>query len=69
MDGFSMFVGKEGLVKNDYNISPSRYIHSGSAEEYKPVKEILKELNDAETKAKAADKNLRKVLKDLGFNK
>lgn len=63
----SMLVGKEEIVKNDYNISPSRYIFIGAEEEYKPVEEILTELVDVEEKAKEADKNLRKVLKELGF--
>jgi len=66
-DGFSKFVNKDELVKNDYNISPTRYIHNGSAEEYKPVEEILGELAEVEDKAKMADKNLQKVLKDIGF--
>jgi type I restriction enzyme M protein len=66
-DGFSKFVGKDKLVKNDYNISPTRYIHNGSAEVYKPVEEILAELTEAEAKVKTVDKNLHKVLKELGF--
>jgi hypothetical protein len=57
------------LPKNDYNISPSRYINLGGTEEYKPVEEILSELAIVEAKAKEADKNLKKVLKDFGFNK
>lgn len=67
IDNFSMFIGKEDAIKNDYNISPSRYIHNGVAEEYKPVEDILVELADVEAKAKEADKNLQKVLKKLGF--
>lgn len=67
IDGFSMFVGKDKFIKNDYNISPTRYIHNGSVEEYKPVEEILGELAEVEVKAKEVDKNLQKVLKELGF--
>jgi type I restriction enzyme M protein len=66
-DGFSKFVGKDELVKNDYNISPTRYIHNGRAEVYKPIEEILVELTEAEAKVKTVDKNLHKVLKELGF--
>lgn len=67
IENFSLFVGKDELIKNDYNISPSRYIHLGGVEEYKPVKDILSELKEVEVKAKTADKNLHKVLKGLGF--
>lgn len=67
IENFSMFVSKDEIVKNDYNISPSRYIHLAGTEEYKPVEEILAELAEVEAKVKEADKNLRKVLKELGF--
>jgi len=67
IENFSVFVSKEELAKNDYNISPSRYIHLGGTEEYKPVEEILSELAEVEAKAKEADKNLQKVLKELGI--
>jgi len=62
-----MFVSKSDIVKNDYNISPSRYIHLGGLEEYTPVEDILSELVEVEAKAKEADKKLQKVLKELGF--
>lgn len=68
IENFSRFVGKDELVKNDYNISPSRYIHLGGIEEYKPIEEILSELAAVEARAKVADKNLQKVLKELGFD-
>lgn len=67
IDNFSMFIDLKDSIKNDYNISPSRYIHLGGIEEYKPVEDILIELAEVEIKAKNADKNLQKVLKELGF--
>jgi type I restriction enzyme M protein len=67
IENFSMFVGKDETVKNDYNLSPSRYIHLGGVEEYEPIKDILNDLAEVEEKAKEADKNLQKVLKELGF--
>jgi len=33
----SRIVSKEEIVKNDYNISPSRYIHTGDAQEIRPL--------------------------------
>ena len=67
VENFSMFASKADIMKNDYNISPSRYIHLGGVEEYEPVEDILSELVEVEAKAKEADKNLQKVLKELGF--
>jgi type I restriction enzyme M protein len=67
VDNFSMFVSLKDVIKNDYNISPSRYIHLGGVEEYVPVEDLLKELAEVEAKAKEADKNLQRVLNELGF--
>jgi type I restriction enzyme M protein len=67
VESLSLFISKADAVKNDYNISPSRYIHLGGVEEYVPVEDILVELTEVEAKAKEADKNLQKVLKELGF--
>ena len=53
------------LQENDYNISPSRYIHTADAETYRPLAEIVQELDEAEAEAKAADRELRKILKKL----
>lgn len=67
VEKFSQFVSKEEVVKNDYNISPSRYIFVGMEEEYRPIEEILVELKEVEEEAKKADKELRGVLKELGY--
>ena len=36
----SRIVSREEIAKNDFNISPSRYIHTGEADEYRPIAEI-----------------------------
>src|SRR5439155_10849464 len=41
---FAKVVTREQVAKEDYNISPSRYIHVGDAEIYRPIKEILEDL-------------------------
>ena len=66
-DKLSRKVALAELQKNDYNLSPSRYIHTADAETYRPLEEIVQELNEAEAEAKKADKELRKVLKNLGI--
>lgn len=62
----SRIVDHAELKKNDYNISPSRYIHTGDAETYRPIAEIVEELNVIEAEAKETDNALREILKQLG---
>jgi len=62
----SRIVDHAELKKNDYNISPSRYIHTSDAETYRPIAEIVEELNAIELEAKETDEALRKILKQLG---
>jgi len=63
----SRIVDHAELKKNDYNISPSRYIHTSDAESYRPIAEIVDELDVIEAEAKDTDKALRKILKQLGI--
>jgi len=67
VENFSACISKSEIIKNDYNISPSRYIYVGETKEYIPVETLLAELAEVEMKAKEADLNLKKVLRELGF--
>lgn len=62
----SRIVDHAELKKNDYNISPSRYIHTGDAETYRPITEIVEELNIIEAEARKTDKALREILGKIG---
>ncbi len=62
----SRFVDHAELAKNDYNISPSRYIHTSDAETYRPIAEIVEELNVIEVEARGTDKALREILEKIG---
>ena len=64
---FSLVVDKTEIARNDYNISPSRYIHTADGEEYRPIAEILEELNALEEEAKTTDAALKAVLQKLGY--
>jgi type I restriction enzyme M protein len=59
---FSKVVTHEQVAKEDYNISPSRYIHVADAETHRPIVEILEELEALDAEAAAAKAALRKVL-------
>lgn len=65
VEKYSRIVTRDEIAKNDYNISPSRYIHTGAGEEYRPLEEIVEELDALEAEAKETDKALRKILKNL----
>ena len=65
-DKLSRIVDHAELKKNDYNISPSRYIHTSDAETYRPIAEIVEELAVIEKEAKETDKALQQILKQLG---
>ena len=64
--GESRIVGREEIVKNDFNISPSRYIHTGAGEEYRPLAEIAQGLRDLDDEAKLTSGQLDKILSVLG---
>ncbi|RLQ22597.1 SAM-dependent DNA methyltransferase [Seongchinamella sediminis] len=62
----SRIVDHRELKKNDYNISPSRYIHTSDAETYRPIGEIVAELDAIEAEARETDKALREILEKIG---
>ncbi len=66
VEKFARLVDKEDIVKNDYNISPSRYIQINDAETYRPIGEIVEELNMLEEESVEIDKEVKNILKKLG---
>lgn len=62
----SRIVDHTELKKNDCNISPSRYIHTSDAETYRPIAEIVDELDFIEVEARETDKALREILEKIG---
>ena len=63
---FSRIVDQEELARNDFNISPSRYIHTSDAETHRPIADIIKDLDAIEAEAREADRALREILGRLG---
>jgi type I restriction enzyme M protein len=64
---FSRIDTREEIATNDFNISPSRYIHTGEADEHRPIAEIVEELDELEDEAKSTNQSLRTVLKAIGL--
>ena len=61
----SRIVDHAELKNNDYNISPSRYIHTGDAETYRAIVEIVEELKSIEAEACEMDKELKHILEKV----
>ena len=66
VEKYSCIVAREEIAKNDFNISPSRYIHTGAGDEYRPLAEIAQELRDLEGEAMMTSRQLDKLFSSLG---
>ena len=67
VEKYSRIVTREEIAKNDFNISPSRHIHTGAADEYRPLAEIVEELDVLEEETRETDKALKAILSKLGL--
>ena len=63
---YGRIVTNEEIARNDFNISPSRYIHTAAGEEYRPIAEIVEELEALEAESRETDAALKKILARLG---
>jgi len=66
VEKYSRIVTREEIAKNDFNISPSRYIHTGEGEEYRPIAEIVEELEALEEEAISTNVVLKSILTKIG---
>jgi len=66
-DKFSKIVEIDEIKKNDYNISPSRYIQVNDSEEYRPIGEIIADLKDFEKEAVVIESELKEILQKIGI--
>jgi len=69
VEKYSRIISCDEIAKHDYNISPSRHIHTGAAEEYRPIAEITDELygpDGLEEQAAKTSDALKKLLESLG---
>jgi type I restriction enzyme M protein len=66
-EGLSAIVTKDEAAKNDFNLSPSRYVSTGAETEVLPLDEAVVRLQEAEEERAEADRRLDDVLAGLGF--
>ncbi len=66
-DDLSAVVSTADVAKNDFNLSPSRYVATGGADDVLPLEEAVVLLQEAEEERTEADGELGAVLSKLGF--
>lgn len=63
----SVIIRNEEAARNDYNLSPSRYVSTDDREEVLPLEEAMVRLREAEEERRRADQELAEVLRALGL--
>ncbi len=66
-EGISRVINKEEAIKNDYNLSPSRYVAQDGEDDTLPLEDALVLLKEAEEERKQADRDLHEILMRLGL--
>jgi type I restriction enzyme M protein len=69
VEGLSRIISVDEAIRNDYNLSPSRYVASNNKEEVLPLDEAMVLLAEAEEERQAVDKELKQILSKLGLGK
>jgi type I restriction enzyme M protein len=67
LEKFVKVVPIEQIAKNDFNLSPSRYIETTAATEHRDVQTILDELAKLDTESKQLDGELKGIFTGLGY--
>lgn len=66
-EGVSAVIKNEEVARNDYNLSPSRYVVTKSEDNVLPLEEAVTLLREAEEERAQADAKLAEVLESLGL--
>jgi type I restriction enzyme M protein len=66
-EGLSKIISIDEALRNDGNLSPSRYVAGNDKEEVLPLEEAVVLLNEAEEERQAVDKELKRILSKLGL--
>ncbi|RMH35233.1 MAG: SAM-dependent DNA methyltransferase [Nitrospirae bacterium] len=65
---YAAVITNDEAARNDYNLSPSRYVATNGQEEVLPLEEAVVLLREAEEERAAADRELNAVLRTLGLD-
>jgi len=64
-ENFSKIITFREVAEADYNLSPSRFVSVIEEEEYRPVEEITKELDEIEKERQIVEEKVSKILKKV----
>ncbi len=64
-DGFVGIIDNDEVAKNDFNLSPSRYLTNDTTRDLREVAAIVKDLQKIEAEAEAINRELKKVVVQL----
>ncbi len=66
-EGVSAVIARAEAARNEYNLSPSRYVVSNGTDEVLPLDDAIVLLREAEEERAEADQELEQVLTELGL--
>ena len=66
-EGICRIIPDEEIIKNDYNLSPSRYVALDSGDETIPLEEAVVRLKEAEEETREADESMKRILREMGL--
>jgi type I restriction enzyme M protein len=66
-EGLSAIITSDEAARNDYNLSPSRYVSTNGKEDVLPLEEAVVRLQEAEEERAEADRELSQILQKLGL--
>jgi len=66
-EGLAAVITQAEAARNDFNLSPSRYVAQNNQEEVLPLEEAVVLLREAEEERAGVDKDLADILKSLGL--
>jgi len=65
-EGISKIIAREEATRNDYNLSPSRYVAQNGEDDTLDLEDAIVQLKEAEEERNEADEKLRTILKEMG---
>ncbi len=66
-NGISKIITKEEAAKNDYNLSPSRYVAQEGKDDTLPLEDAVVQLQEVEEERREADGKLKEIFNQLGM--
>jgi len=66
VEGISKIITNEEAARNDYNLSPSRYVAQNGEDDTLDLEDAIVQLKEAEEEQNEADKKMKAILEEMG---